>query len=131
VSYTQATTKPETTPHVGQLFYNARTPDPDSYLYNVYHSSALGQYAAAEWLQNPEVDALLDKGRTTLDPAEREKIYRELVDKIRALQPSIFAYQIVNTYPKSSRVSVPALEDPEKNTRLMGLNFEYRLMEVK
>jgi peptide/nickel transport system substrate-binding protein len=131
VSYTQLTTKPETTPHVGQLFYNTRTPDPDGYLYNVYSSNAVGQYAAAEWLQNPEIDALLDKGRSTIDLGQREQIYREIVQKIRDLQPDIFAYQIVNTYVKSDRVRIPALEDPEQNTRIMGLNFLYRRMEMK
>ena len=131
VSYTQSTAKPESTPHVGQLFYNARTPDPDAYLYNVYHSKATGQYAAAEWLMDPDIDALLDKGRTTIDLAAREKIYKEIVEKIRDLQPSIFGYQIVNTFAKSSRVAIPMLEDPEKNTRLMGMNFAFRLMEMK
>jgi peptide/nickel transport system substrate-binding protein len=131
VSYTQLTTKPETTPHIGQLFYNTRTPDPDGYLYNVYASNATGQYAAAEWLQNPEIDALLDKGRSTIDLAAREKIYREIVLKIRDLQPDIFGYQIINTYAKSDRVGIPALEDPDKNTRIMGLNFLFRQMEMK
>ncbi len=131
VSYTQLTTKPETTPHTGQLFYNTRTPDPDGYLYNVYASNATGQYAAAEWLQNPEIDALLDKGRSTIDLAEREKIYREIVLKIRDMQPDIFGYQIVNTYAKSERVHIPALEDPAQNTRIMGLNFLFRQMEMK
>jgi len=131
VSYTQRTAKMETTPHIGQLFYNTRTPDPDAYLYNVYHSSATGQYAAAEWLMDKEVDALLDKGRTTIDLTEREKIYKELVNKLRDLQPSIYGYQIINTFPKSDRVSIPLLEDPARNTRLMGMNFTFRLMEMK
>jgi len=131
VSYTQRTSKPETTPHIGQLFYNTRTPDPDSYLYNVYHSKATGQYAAAEWLMDPEIDGLLDKGRSTIDAADREKIYRETVSKIRDLQPSIFGYQIINTYPKWERVQIPLLEDPEKNMRLMGMNFVFRRMEMQ
>jgi peptide/nickel transport system substrate-binding protein len=131
VSYTQRTSKPETTPHIGQLFYNTRTPDPDSYLYNVYHSKATGQYAAAEWLMDPEIDGLLDKGRSTIDPAEREKIYREIVSRIRDLQPSIFGYQIINTYPKWERVQIPLLEDPERNMRLMGMNFVFRRMEMQ
>lgn len=131
VSYTQRTTKPETTPHVGQLFYNARTPDPDAYLYTVYHSKSSGQYAAAEWLAEPEIDALLDKGRTTIDLAAREQIYRDIVLKIRELQPTIFGYQIINTFPKSGKVSIPMLENPELNSRLMGMNFSFRAMEMR
>jgi peptide/nickel transport system substrate-binding protein len=129
--YTQSVGKPETTPHVSQLFYNARTPDPDSLLYNAYSSRSVGNYVSAEWLQNPDVDALLDRGRSTLDTAEREKIYRQLVQVINGLQPSIFGYEIVNTYAKSNRVTIPGLQDPAQNTHIYGLNLQYRTFEMK
>lgn len=129
--YTQSVGKPETTPHVSQLFYNARTPDPDFLLYNAYSSRSVGNYVSAEWLQNPDVDALLDRGRSTLDTAEREKIYRQLVQVINALQPSIFGYEIVNTYAKSNRVTIPDLQDPAQNTHIYGLNLQYRTFEMK
>ena len=131
VSFFQAATKVETTPNVMQLFYNARTPDPDAYLFNAYHSSSVGQYAAAQWLQDPEVDALINQGRSTVDPAAREQIYRKIVLKIRDLQPTIFGYQIINTYAKSDRVDIPALEDPAKNTHMMGMNLMFRRVEMK
>ncbi len=131
LAYVQATSKVETTPHVMQLFYNARTPDPDGYLYNAYASSSVGQYTAAQWLQNPDVDALLNQGRTTTDTAKREQIYREVAQKIRDLQPTIFGYQIINTYAKSDRVDIPDLEDPAKNTRVAGMNLMFRRMEMK
>jgi ABC-type transport system substrate-binding protein len=82
-------------------------------------------------LQNPDVDALLDRGRSTLDTAEREKIYRQLVQVINGLQPSIFGYEIVNTYAKSNRVTIPDLQDPAQNTHIYGLNLQYRTFEMK
>ena len=130
-TYTQTIGKPETTPHVSQLYYNARTPDPDPLLYNAYSSKAVGSYISVEWLQNPEVDALLDKGRSTLDPAEREKIYRKIAETINDLQPDMFGFEIINTYPKAERVTIPMLEDPARNTHIYGLNFTFRDMEMK
>ncbi len=52
-------------------------PEPDCYL--SWHSSQMGehQYNLVGY-QNPEVDQLLVKGRETLDPAERAKIYRRI-----------------------------------------------------
>ena len=131
VSYYQLITKPETTPNVSQFFYIATTPDADAYVYNLYNSQAAGSANAAEWLMDPGIDRLLDQGRSTLNDADREPIYREIFNKIRELQPTIFGYQVVATYAKSDRVSIPALQDPAKNTRVMGLNLMFRAMEMK
>jgi peptide/nickel transport system substrate-binding protein len=131
VSYYQLITKPETTPNVSQFFYTATVPDSDSFLYNIYSSHSAGSASAAEWLSDPEVDSLLDQGRSTLDQTERAAIYKKVFDRIRDLQPSIFGYQVVITYAKSDRVSVPALQDPAKNTRVMGMNLMFRAMEMK
>ena len=46
-------------------------PDPDSLFYRRLHS------VEKQWPNggDPEVDALLDQGKTTLDPAKRKEIY--------------------------------------------------------
>ena len=131
VLFTERVTKPETTPHVGQLYYNARTPDPDAYLYNVYHSSSRGQYAAMEQLTDDEVDRLLDLGRSTTDMAKRKEIYTQLVHRIVDLMPSIYGYQVLNLYAKRDTFTVPTLEKPGWNTGLMGGNVLFRVMEMK
>ena len=77
--------------------------------YDFLVAGTAGDIADADWLSNffyggkqlvrlnnsayfddPTINALLDKGRVTLDPAEREKIYGQFVD--RALELSPFAY---------------------------------------
>ncbi len=131
VTYYQLITKPETTPNVSQFFFIPTMPDPDADMYPVYSSHSAGAASAAEWLQDPEVDKLLDAGRSTLDPAKREPIYREIFHRIRDLQPTIFGFQVVTTFAKSDRVSIPALQDPAKNTKVMGLNLMFRAMEMK
>ncbi len=131
VLFTQRVAKSETTPHVGQIFYNARTPDPDAYLYTLYHSSQHGQYNAMEQLADAEVDRLLDLGRVTTDLAKRKEIYTQLVRRIVDLRPSIYGYQVLNLYAKRDMVSIPTLEKPGLNTGLMGGNILFRVMEMK
>lgn len=49
--------------------------DPDAYFYRQMHSQS-----PASWtnIKNPELDALLDKGRVTMDRPERQKIYHDV-----------------------------------------------------
>jgi len=53
--------------------YTARH-DPDGYVYNGLHSKT----ANACGYSNPKVDDLLVKARTTIDPAQRKSLYREV-----------------------------------------------------
>jgi len=52
-----------------------RSPDPDGLVYPFF--STKGAVNAYTHYSNPEVDALLEKGRTTLDPAARKSIYQQ------------------------------------------------------
>ncbi len=131
VNYYQVISKPETTPHVSQFFWTGTVPDPDPFLYPIYSTHSAGSAGAAEWLKDADVDALLDQGRSTLDQNTRAGIYKKLFNRIRDLQPSIFGFQVVTTWAKSERVSIPALQDPAKNTRVMGMNLMFRAMEMK
>lgn len=128
--YYQSVARSESTPHVSQIFSISLSPDPDSYLSSVYGTKVHGQPYTAEWLTDAKVDELLEKGRQTLDTKAREAIYRELAARLRDLQPTIWAYEVVTTYPKSGRVSVPSLEDPSQNTRVAGMNLMFRKMKV-
>ncbi|BCR05403.1 peptide-binding protein [Desulfuromonas versatilis] len=66
-------------------------PDPDGY--NVWHGSKtkLGELNFINY-QNPEVDDLLDRGRRTLDQAERKKIYDRFQEILAEEQPYCFLY---------------------------------------
>ncbi|MSO54930.1 MAG: ABC transporter substrate-binding protein [Rhodospirillales bacterium] len=129
--FTQQVAKAETSPMFAQVYTFARTPDPDAYLYNIYHSSRHGQFSASEYFKDAEVDSLLDKGRGMAVGPERDELYRKASVRIVELQPSFFGSQVINTYPKRDVVSIPTLEDPKLNTGLMGGNHMFRLMEMK
>ncbi len=56
------------------------SPDPDVDLYQTTHSST--PQAEAYCLNDPELDDLLERGRTTTDLAERTQIYQELQERM-------------------------------------------------
>ncbi len=68
----------ETTPAVTQVFFGPTYPSPDSMFFTQYHSNAVGTWSSMEWVQDPKVDEMIDKGRATADPAEQAEIYKEL-----------------------------------------------------
>ena len=128
--FTEQVSRPETTPHISQLFINAVTPDPDTLLYNMYHSSVAGTWQSPEYLNDAEVDALLEAGRTETDPAARAEIYAQLNDRLMALAATIYGYDRKSVYAASTRVTAPALSDPAEAFSLDGMGFTFRLMSI-
>ncbi|MBT9385307.1 ABC transporter substrate-binding protein [Pseudooceanicola sp. CBS1P-1] len=124
-------TSPETTPMISQVLNTTATGDPDALLYNMYHSSAAGTWASPEWLKDDQVDSLLDEGRTETDPEKRDAIYHQLNDRLMALAPSINMYDAQEVFAGSTRISAPALSDPEKKFPLSPFGFTFRLIDVK
>ena len=128
--FTDMVTKPETTPNISQISNSATTPDPDSLLFNTYHSSAKGTWQSPEYLEDAEVDKLLEAGRAEVDPAKRQKIYEELSQRLRDLAPTIYAYDQVAVFPARKAVTVPALSDDAHRYALSGYSFSFREMEM-
>ena len=62
--------------------------DPDSLLYNRIHSGERSQNNFSD----PEVDALLDQGKTTTDLAKRKEIYANLQRLLVQRVPQIWLY---------------------------------------
>lgn len=128
--FTELASTPETTPHVSPINFILTTPDPDSMLYAMYHSSAAGSWASADWVLDDEVDALIEAGREEVDPEQRGRMYRELGQTLVDNQVSIFAYELVGVFPISHAVTVPALEEPAKSYSVQGMNFMFREMTM-
>ncbi|WP_448956489.1 ABC transporter substrate-binding protein [Labrys neptuniae] len=87
---TDLATKIETSPNMSEIFFEATYPNPDSMFFTQYHSKAGGTWASLEWLREPEIDALIEKARSTNDKAEQVSIYRDLQHKLVELQPDAF-----------------------------------------
>jgi len=82
----------ETSPHIFVASISANYADPDTYLYSMYHSKAVGTWMATEWLLDSEVDAMIDKSRVIIDPEERRKVLNELQHMIVERCPDIFVF---------------------------------------
>jgi peptide/nickel transport system substrate-binding protein len=130
VLFTERVVSPETTPHISQVFVTAVTGDPDTLLFPMYHSSAAGTWQSPEWLNDAEVDRLLVEGRTATTNEGREAAYAALNDRLMALAPSIYAYDMNAVFAASPRVSVPALSDPAQAFGLDAIGFTFRLMTM-
>ncbi|MGV3553579.1 ABC transporter substrate-binding protein [Rhizobium sp.] len=128
--FTEMVTKPETTPNISQVFVATATGDPDTLLYNMYHSKYAGTWMSPEHLKDAKVDELLDKGRTAPE-ADRKAIYEELNKRLKELAPSIYVQDQTAVFAASNKVSVPALSDPAKAFGVAGFGFTFRFMEMK
>ena len=95
---TDLATTVETTPHITSVFSAANFPDPDNYLYTAYHSDAHGTWMSMEWYDDPEVDALIDRARRTIDRDERNAIWYEVQERIVDAAPSVFVYSLPKRY---------------------------------
>ncbi|MGE7022523.1 glutathione ABC transporter substrate-binding protein [Solibacillus cecembensis] len=72
------------------LGWSNSTGDADYGLYALFHSSQHGDPGNRSFYSNAEVDALLDKGRREADPAAREAIYKDALQKISDDSPMAF-----------------------------------------
>lgn len=128
--FSEQVTNPENTPHISQLFVTAVTGDPDTLLFGMYHSSVAGTWQSPEYLDDPEVDALLEKGRTAASDADRAAAYADLNARLMELAPTVYGYDRQSVFAASNRVTVPAMTDPAKAFSLDGMGLSFRLMEM-
>ena len=65
----------DTMPGLMAILASSSYLDPDNFLWAQYHSGQVGSWSAASWLNNPDLDALLEEGRATVDQDARKAIY--------------------------------------------------------
>src|SRR5216683_2827252 len=79
------------------------TSDPDQY--PIWHSSQSGpEQLNSISYANPEVDALLEKGRATCHQSERVAVYQRIQEILAEDQPYVFLYYPDSLWAVSSRV---------------------------
>lgn len=67
-------------------------PDPDSFLYTLFHSSNIGSGYNFSGLANAELDQLLDQARFETEPKRRLELYRQAEKLIVEEAPWVFLY---------------------------------------
>jgi peptide/nickel transport system substrate-binding protein len=81
--------KPQTMADFFPVYQTANYGDPDNIAYAAYHSSRNGSWSNPVY-HNPEVDKLIEAGRTEIDPKKRVEIYRQFQKVVVADAPDIF-----------------------------------------
>lgn len=92
--------------HEMYIYWWDDNPEPDRYVYSLFNSNSRDYY-----YKNAETDALLDKGRSTLNRDERAKIYGEIDRKLYEEAPWIFLYIIPETYAVAPSVDYVGRRD--------------------
>lgn len=96
-AFHDAMRKPLHTPFINNWGGNVPSADPFFSMNPLFHSNNAGQTNRA-YYKNPEVDALLDKGVETTDPAERTAIYKDLWGRLNKDFPHVWILTPLNMY---------------------------------
>jgi peptide/nickel transport system substrate-binding protein len=81
--------------------------DPDNFLWQAYHSSQAGFWAAASHYKNPEFDKILEDARADTNQENRKALYDEAQLMLVNDAVEIWVYTEI-----PNRVWVPELTDP-------------------
>lgn len=116
--YLAYTGKPlaETDMQMAMLGWSTPTMDADYALYELFHSSQWPDKNGFNraFYKSDTVDQLLDKGRTTTDPAQRKTIYADAVKQIWSDAPWLFLYSEDQVYAQKKNVSGFSLHPSER-----------------
>ncbi|NLS44296.1 MAG: ABC transporter substrate-binding protein [Firmicutes bacterium] len=80
----------ETTPHGSVMFVGTHYPEAGSMLKSRYHSSTCGTWEQQEWLEDAEIDAMIEKALKTIDQKKRFSLYADIQDRLMELCPTIW-----------------------------------------
>jgi ABC-type transport system substrate-binding protein len=97
--------KPENDIQFAMLGWGTVTMDADYGLFALFHSSEHPPGFNGAFYDNPEVDALLDEARSTLDTAERQAAYDEAISIIWEDAPWLFLYSEIQVTAIRNNVS--------------------------
>jgi peptide/nickel transport system substrate-binding protein/oligopeptide transport system substrate-binding protein len=79
-------------PDMFYLSWWADYPDPENFLFPLFHSSNYGPAGNRTRYSNPDVDMLIQKGRDTLNEKKRDVLYRKAEEMIIRDAPWVFLW---------------------------------------
>lgn len=74
------------------LSWWADYPDPENFLYPLFHSASVGSGGNRTRCIDPEVDRLIELAQGTMDERQRYRLYRQAEEKIIQLAPWVFMW---------------------------------------
>lgn len=86
---TELAASAETTPNTTQVFFGPTYPSPDSVFYVQYHSDAKGTWSSMDWVNDAEVNQLIDASRTQTNADERNATYKQIQQRLSDIQATV------------------------------------------
>ena len=134
LSFMENMSKMETTSNATIIFVVPNYAEAGSMLMSRYHSSSCGTWTQGEWLQNPEIDAMIEDAVATVDQKERFQKYYVVQEKIAELCPTIcILEEIKPQIIRSDYVVFPAAEAFKQGkpaNPVIGYNLYFRDFKV-
>ena len=108
----------ESTPNASFVSFNPAYADGGPALKPRYHSSSCGTWEQMEWLQNSEIDQLIEEAMVTVDEDSRNEKYKEISRKLVDLCPTIWASDLAASFVYRSDYieKMPVADDYESGT---------------
>ena len=134
LSIIDVVSKPETTPNGIMVWIPPDYPEAGSVLESRYHSRTCGTFYQAEWLQDPEIDAMIENAVTIINKKERFQKYYAIQEKIAELCPTLWLFELpVKQVYRSDYVVFPiaeALKEGKLCKPIIGYDSYYRDFKV-
>lgn len=121
LSLVENTSKLETSPSIATIYVSSDLPEAGLMLKQRYHVSTTGTWQQNEWLQNDEIDKLIDDSLATLDENERFALYGKVQQMLVDLAPSLWLYDQVEKHAYRDCIDWPASRN--ETSLLMGYYF--------
>lgn len=129
ITFRHNMTNIDTTPN-GSVWYVApHYAEAGSMLESRYHSSSCGTWEQGEWLQDPEIDRMIEDALSTISQEERFQKYYDIQEEILKIMPSLWIGESpARQVYRSDYVEIPAVEDTKQGNPVnpvMGYNWYY------
>ncbi len=119
----------DTSPNIVTIFVSPHYAEAGSIIESRYHSNSAATWEQNEWLQDPEIDGMIEKAIATIDRDERFKIYRAIQQKIDEICPSLYLFEQAQKQAyQASYIDWPAAKG--KSVPIMGYDFAARFIQV-
>lgn len=121
----EATTQKETTPHMIIVDLGLRYTHVDAHTYGQYNPSSCGNYHSSSWYDNKEAADVLEKARTSPNPQDQLKYYKQAQEMITADAVSVY---ISNP---THRIAYRDHVDGYKYVGLIGYDLNFYQLSLK
>jgi peptide/nickel transport system substrate-binding protein len=111
LSLVENTSQLETSPNIATIYVSSDLPEAGLMLNQRYHSSTAATWQQNEWLEDPNLDALIEDALATLDDQERYSKYHVIQDYLVDIVASMWIYDQVEKHAYRTCVDWPAVRD--------------------